>query len=195
MDTIHLIADMLGLGRLTGIEMLGEKKGIIPNKEWKRYIYNQPWYQGDTINTSIGQGFVEITPIQLLVMFSRAVTGKKINASLLNKEPEIISLGIKNEHINKLKNALVKVFLDPKGTGYRSLGGHISLAGKSGTSQIVGTQHKDKSLQHKDHSIFVGYAPYNSPKYAIATVIENGGWGSESALPISVNILSKLFQL
>ncbi len=198
-NNISKIAKELGLGDKTNIKLPFEIVGTIPNIEWKKSKYKKSWYLGDTINSSIGQGYVETTPIQLLQMVSRVATGEVFDQTIENDNNSMQSkkFKINQTHLNMLRKSMLGVFYNTQGTGYRQRidDEEFKIAGKTGTSQVVSTTHDILSDMYKDHSIFVGYAPFNSPKFAISTVIENGGWGSKTALPISRNILNDLKHL
>jgi penicillin-binding protein 2 len=190
---IHEMANLLGLSQKTNIELPFEIKGLMPNKAWKKSRFKTNWYPGDTLNTCIGQGYVEATPIQLLQMVSKIATSKNLHASIIDSEYDDIDqkLDINPADLERLRSAMLKVFYDPRGTGYNSRieDPEFQIAGKSSTSQIIGTQHNSKNALYKDNSLFTGFAPFGNPRFAIATIIENGGWGSETAVPMSKNIL------
>ncbi|MFQ3307217.1 MAG: penicillin-binding protein 2 [Candidatus Midichloriaceae bacterium] len=187
------MATSLGLGRKTNIELPFEKSGLMPNPSWKKEKYGVSWFKGDTINTTIGQGYMEFTPIQMICMLAKIVNCKDIVPSIISKnhENEFADINIKKSHLNMLKKSMFSVFYNKRGTGYqyRILDEKYQIAGKSGTSQIIGLHHKSKNLSFKDHSLFIGYAPFHKPKYAIITIVEHGGWGSKAALPISRDLL------
>jgi penicillin-binding protein 2 len=188
------MASLLGLSQKTNIELPFEAKGLIPSKEWKKEKFKSNWYLGDTINTCIGQGYVETTPIQLLQMVARIATNKNLSSSIISLEHHDANdqnLSINPADLERLRLAMLKVFYDPNGTGYyeRIEDPEFKIAGKSGTSQVVGMKHNSKNALHQDNSLFVGFAPFEKPRLAIATVIENGGWGSKTAAPMSKNIL------
>ena len=193
-NAINEMASLLGLSQKTNIELPFEAKGLIPSKEWKKEKFKSNWYLGDTINTCIGQGYVETTPIQLLQMVARIATNKNLSSSIISLEHHDANdqnLSINPADLERLRLAMLKVFYDPNGTGYyeRIEDPEFKIAGKSGTSQVVGMKHNSKNALHQDNSLFVGFAPFEKPRLAIATVIENGGWGSKTAAPMSKNIL------
>lgn len=193
-NNISQIANLLGLGQKTNIDLPYEIDGVVPNVNWKRSKYKQSWYLGDTINSSIGQGYLETTPIQLLQMVTKIATGKNFTPSVINDEnyTENNELKINQWHLDMLRKSMFRVlykyneWVDDE---------EFKMAGKTGTSQVISTKHNTENDLYKDHSLFVGYAPYDSPRFAISTVIENGGWGSKTALPISRKILYDLKDL
>ena len=193
-EKINDIATLLGLFQKTNIELPFETDNIMPDKRWKQHRYKTPWYLGDTINASIGQGYIGATPMQLLQMIARIATSSNLSPSIIhseyNKDTEN-KLGINTEDLDKLKQAMLKVFYNPSGTGYRNRieDQKYKIAGKSGTAQVIGKKHNTNNALYRDHSLFVGFAPFEKPKFAISTVIEHGGWGSKTAVPISKQIL------
>lgn len=194
-ENIFNTADILGMGKKTGFELPGEVNGTNPNKEWKLQILKRPWAYGDTANASIGQGFVLATPLQLLTMVGRVTTGKIIYPSLLKKEDasNYSALPFKEENLKLIQTALTNVFNDPHGTGFgaRIKEPEFAMAGKTGTAQVISKNIASELLKDplRSHSLFVGYAPAHSPKYACVVVAENAGWGSVTAGPIGRDVL------
>ena len=199
-DKINEVAILLGLFRKTNIELPFETDNFTPNKRWKQQRYKTPWYLGDTINASIGQGYVGATPIQLLQMIARIATNRNISPSIIHPEYNKSTkneIAISTEDLERLKLAMLKVFYNQNGTGYRNRieDRAYKIAGKSGTAQVVAKRHYTNSMLYKDHSLFVGFVPFENPKFAISTVIEHGGWGSKTAVPISKQILLDIKQM
>lgn len=193
-EKIRDMAVLLGLSQKTNIELPFEVDSLIPDKKWKQQKYQTTWYLGDTINTSIGQGYIETTPIQLLQMIARIAVNKNLHPSIIHSEynDKVESkMAINGKDLARLKLAMLKVFYDYNGTGYvnRIEDQQYRIAGKSGTTQIVGKKHNTDNILYQDHSLFVGFAPFENPRFAISTVIEHGGWGSKTAVPISKQIL------
>ena len=193
-EKITEMAVLLGLFQKTNIELPFEVSGLIPSKEWKQKRYKATWYLGDTINVSIGQGYIGTTPIQLLQMIARIATNRNLFPSIIHSEyNEGVEnkIAISTQDLSRLKLAMLKVFYNKDGTGYinRIEDQEYKIAGKSGTAQVVGKKHNTDNPLYRDHSLFVGFAPFENPKFAISTVIEHGGWGSKTALPISKQIL------
>ena len=196
---ISQMAIVLGLGQKTNINLPYELKGIIPHIHWKKRKYNKHWYLGDTINSSIGQGYVETTPIQLLQMISRIAIGVCYEQSIINHHSDnmVKNLSVNCEHLNILRNTMFKAVNNMNVVSGKSntKRNNLQIAGKTGTSQVISIKHNIVSERHKDHSLFIGYAPFDLPKFAISTVIENGGWGSKTALSISKRIFQQLKDL
>ncbi len=207
---ISRIADMarrLGLGQTYGIGISGEKSGIVPTDAWKRQRLGAGWRMGDTLNASIGQGFVLATPLQLAVMTARiANTELAVMPSLFvgNTILPFETLDINPEHLAFIQDAMYSVCEEPGGTAYRrdSLGlGGVKMAGKTGTGQVRGISlreredgvrnNRDVPWELRDHSIFVGYAPYDKPRFAVGTVVEHGGSGAGRAADITRKVLSE----
>ena len=199
-------AKEFGLGKLYQIGFENEKKGIVPSKKWKKEKYNENWYTGETLNTAIGQGYALSTPLQLAVMIARiASNGKKIEPTLFiqKKQKKFDQIQNISKHIALIKRALFKVVNEQKGTANYSLvnaqllkkNDKFFFSGKTGTSQvkkITSLEREDENFKKKeikwedrDHSLFVGYMPSESPKYAISVVIEHGGSGAAVAAPIA----------
>lgn len=201
---IAKIANLLGLGQQTKIELPSEQAGIMPDPSWKVNKLKQGWHVGDTVNSSIGQGFILTTPIQLVNMILRIIHNKPIRPSIIKDNQNTMgllseegqnsknsALPIKAKHLEMLRYNLYRVFNSPGGTGYNSRLENISLAGKTGTAQVI-SQRKTQNRANLEHGWFIGFAPYEKPKYAISVIIEHGSWGSKSALPVAKEIFTKI---
>ncbi|WP_240464880.1 penicillin-binding protein 2 [Paraferrimonas sp. SM1919] len=203
---IQNIADFMqpfGFGESTGIDIHEESSAILPDKGWKRARYNQPWYIGDTISIGIGQGYWTATPIQLAYSTSILATkGQRFRPHLLKQvigEPEtnassnLAPIKLKNEaNWNIISNAMYQTAHKYGGSAYSLFkDSPYKAAVKSGTGQVFGiaedAQYDEETVQEhlKDNALFVGWAPYNNPKIAVAVVLENAGWGSANAGPIA----------
>ena len=214
-EDIAIMAKKLGLGQLTNVELPSEKKGIVPNKQWKKKVLKENWYAGETLMTGIGQGYILSTPLQMAVMTALIANGgKKINPTLIkknilnNKSVEVVSeIGINKKHLNIIQEAMIKVVNEPAGTafGIKSNLNKYILAGKTGTSQVKQItieereredfRKKEIEWKNKDHALFVGYMPANNPKLAISVIVEHGGSGSGTAAPIAKKIFDKIHEL
>jgi penicillin-binding protein 2 len=202
---IYKIAHELGFGDVIGLDIPGEVKGLNPNKAWKAKYYKHDWVMGDTVNSSIGQGFTSVTPIQIVTMLSRVASSRKVTPKILMsnvKEEKNETLAIKQESLNTVKQALYNVFNQPGGLGYniRIPDAQYAIAGKSGTAQIVSRDTSFLSTKDnkavKSHALFAGYGPFHDPKYAVVVAVDNVGWGVQNAVPIGREILyftQKLF--
>ncbi len=196
-DAIHEYGDLLNLGRPTGIDLPGEGQGVLPSPEWKKKARNEPWYAGDTISVSIGQGLLAVTPLQMATMISAVATGGKLPQPHLGRDRprESTALPISAETFSIVKDALQEVV--EAGTGRRAALGSISVAGKTGTAQVfkksVGIDADRLPKDERDHAWFVGYAPADKPEIAFAVVVEHGGHGGTSAAPIVRRVLEVYF--
>ena len=212
-EKIAEVARILGLGQSFDIEMSAVTSGIVPDKIWKQKARSREWVVGDTVNSSIGQGYVLSSPLQLAVMIARIATGNEILPKLIKsvngvekaKMPDQINLNENN--LNLIRKALFEVTNHKRGTAYHSrvLDKKSQIIGKSGTSQVRNisaverTQgvldNKDLPWEQRDHALFVNYAPYDDPKIAVSIVVEHGGSGSTVAAPIARDItLQAIYQ-
>ncbi|MBT4878443.1 MAG: penicillin-binding protein 2 [Alphaproteobacteria bacterium] len=192
---ISEVAFNLGLGEKTSNEFYNEKKGNIPTKKWKKQNFNIPWVIGDTYNSSIGQGFIEVTNIQLAVMMARIITGKKTTPSITNNSnTEFTSLDYKSSDREYILKSLFNAVNNKKGTAYysRIRNKNFQMSGKTGTAQVVSIDHDSEveisELEKQNHGLFLGFAPFNKPKYSISIIVEHGKSGSASAAPIAKKI-------
>ena len=212
-EKIAEVARILGLGQSFDIEMSAVTSRIVPDKIWKQKARSREWVVGDTVNSSIGQGYVLSSPLQLAVMIARIATGNEILPKLIKsvngvekeKIPDQINLNENN--LNLIRKALFEVTNHKRGTAYHSrvLDKKSQIIGKSGTSQVRNisaverTQgvldNKDLPWEQRDHALFVNYAPYHDPKIAVSIVVEHGGSGSTVAAPIARDItLQAIYQ-
>lgn len=202
-DRIQSMAHQLGLGNPTGIELVGEKGGLIPGKDWKRATRQASWTLGDTVLSSIGQGAMLTTPLQLAVMMARLVgKGQAISPTLQNKtRPPFSRLPLQPHHLSVIKKAMDSAVNHPAGTiyRYRIQDKMFAMGGKSGTTQVrrISLTERQKRVRRneelpwklRDHALFAGYAPLNDPRFAVCVVIEHGGGGSRIAGPLARDLL------
>jgi len=204
---IRNMALRLGLGLPTGIDIPGEKAGIIPNHEWKLATHGVVWTPGETVVAGIGQGYVLATPLQLALMTARIANGKQaVEPSLVAREglPEFAPLDIAEPVLRIVRKGMKQVTHGPLGTArnYNLAAEFGGMAGKTGTVQVKRitkeqreagiTKNIDRPWRERDHALFVAYAPVQKPRYAISVVVEHGGSGSSMAAPIAQQILEKL---
>jgi penicillin-binding protein 2 len=204
-DLLSKESALFGLGDVTGIDLPGEKRGIMPTRAWKKDNRRQDWFNGDTINMSIGQGFMLTTPLQLAVMSARiASRGKAVIPKLLKSidgediAPEFAPDPIQydDKYWDYIHQAMVDVVHSEKGTA-RGISQGISykLAGKTGTAQVISIHEKDKYDSSKidkrkwDHALFVAFAPADNPQIALGLIVENGEHGSRTAAPIARKVI------
>ena len=207
-NKISLMMKKLGLGQYYDLEIDDRAKGVVPNKEWKLKRDGLRWSLGETLNASIGQGYILTTPLQLATMTSRlASNGLKIIPTFLigKNKKGFESLKINDEHLNYIKRAMERVVIGENGTAknYKIGNKNIEMAGKTGTVQVVRiseaeredgvVKNEDRPWEKRDHALFVGYAPSSKPKYAISVVVEHGGSGSSVAAPIARDVFKHLF--
>ena len=200
-DRIADIALKLGFGKKSDIELQGELPGLIPTKKWKKQKYNQEWQMGDTYNSSIGQGYILTNLLQLAVMCGRIATGKQISPHLIagTNNNFIQNIDINKSHLNIIRAGMENVVNKPGGTAYnnRIIGDNMKMAGKTGTAQVISKQHKEDlsahttQWHHRNHALFVSYAPIHNPKYVCAVIVEHGASGSGAAAPIARDILTE----
>ncbi len=209
-DKIAVMLKKLGLGQYFDVEIDDKSKGVVPNIEWKLKRDGLKWSLGETLNASIGQGYILSTPLQLATMVSRIANGKfSVTPTLiLNKNPDRFEpLNINQQYIDFIKNSMEKVVDGNKGTARNSQIGskEIKMAGKTGTVQVVRIseaerekgliKNEDRPWNKRDHALFVGYAPISKPKYAISVVVEHGGSGSSVAAPIARDVFKYIFKV
>jgi len=207
-DAIHEFIDQFGLGRTTGIDIEGEVGGLLPSQEWKQRRFQQKWFVGDTISVGIGQGYNLTTPLQLAFATAILANDGRIfrphvvqhildsqSGDLSTIEPEPIGeVPLKPENIKRVRDAMVDV-MKPGGTAaWAGMGAKYLFAGKTGTAQVIGLkgQKYDEDrihARHRDHALFIGYAPADDPKIALAVLVENGGHGSSTAAPIARQVI------
>jgi penicillin-binding protein 2 len=200
------MARKFGLGHVHDIGLVGERPGIIPDPEWKMKRYKQRWAGGDTINCAIGQGYVLATPLQLAVMTSRMASGKKVTPRLYvgqgEERPEFEALDVKPELLQRNRDAMSSVCNEPGGTAYskRIMEPRFAMGGKTGTSQVRkifqrGVKQETIPWEYRHHALFVGFAPVDNPKYAVAVIVEHGGGGASAAAPVARDVLQKIQEL
>lgn len=204
---IETIADMarhFGLGEYYDLALTGQRTGLVPTPEWKRKSYGQSWQGGDTINASIGQGYVLATPLQLAVMTARLANGGKqvVPRLVLPKTegnpPDFPQIEGVSPYMDIIHNAMAAATNTQRGTAYsrRITVPEYAMAGKTGTSQVrrILQRGQDQSTlpwEHRHHAWFVAYAPTYQPRYACALIVEHGGGGGEAAAPHVRDILLK----
>ena len=203
---IKEMAYRLGLGFITGVDIPGEKSGIIPHHDWKLATHGVVWTPGETVVASIGQGYVLTTPLQLAVMTARLANGTKAvvpSLQALDTPPEFAPLDLSPAALRIVRKGMFDVTHGRLGTARahnlsKGLGG---MAGKTGTVQVKRitkeqreagiTKNIERPWKERDHALFVGYAPVKNPRYAVSVVVEHGGSGSSMAAPIAKEALRR----
>ncbi|QJB68412.1 penicillin-binding protein 2 [Parasphingorhabdus halotolerans] len=199
MDAIAAMANKLGMGQEFDLEVASQFYGTVPNPDWKMKKYKQKWGAFDTVNSTIGQGYMLANPLQLAVMSARLATGYNLQPHLLldkkRKPPK--SLDFDPEHIEYVRKAMSDVVNGPGTAGRARLPvENVKMAGKTGTAQVVsldfGRGGKGVPWKYRDHGLFICFAPVDNPRYAASVVIEHGG-GSGAAYPVARDVLTFLY--
>jgi penicillin-binding protein 2 len=212
-DRIAKWARAFGLGEKSGIALDDERPGTIPDTEWKRKRFRQPWYPGETVSVAIGQGYVTVTPLQLANMMAAVANGGKLYRPYLVTKVESVdgttvreygselirTIELKAETLSRVRNALADVVTGPGGTGGAARSPLIKVAGKTGTAQVIemkGAYLKSEQLSYfnRDHAWFVAYGPVENPQIAIAVLVEHGGHGGEAAAPMAKKVFEKFVE-
>jgi penicillin-binding protein 2 len=220
-DKIAEVAKRFGLGQTVGIDLPNEKAGLIPTRAWKRATLGSGWAQGESLVNGIGQGYITATPLQLAVMTARlvnggyaiqprltrdAITGRAAADRPTQSWPHV---GVSPQIINLVLRGMRAVVNDPRGTAFKARiidkqNPHFAMGGKTGTAQVRRITEEERRVglrkpeqvpwRERDHALFVGYAPVDDPRFAVAVVIEHGGGGSSVAAPIARDILHETLQ-
>lgn len=198
-DRIAPIARTLGLGQEFDLPMPSQRYGTVPDSAWKKRKFDQIWSQSDTLNATIGQGYVLTSPLQLAVLAARIASGKRIEPSLiLGQQKRPRPLGIPQEHLQVVREGMDQV-VNGAGTavGSKLPFPDIRMAGKTGTAQvrkIAGAQRgQSGDWKYRDHGLFVFFAPVENPIYAGAVVIEHGMGGARAAAPVAKSMMTYMF--
>lgn len=211
-DKIHDMAVKLGLGVKHDVGLDNEKQGLIPSRSWKKAKYGTSWTYGDAANAGIGQGYVLVTPLQLVTMLARVVNGGYAVNPTFIKKPEseneqIKRLDVSTKNIEIVKQGMFEVVNGAGGTAARSrfnINGAM-MGGKTGTTQVRRISMKERSAgilkdeqlpwRLRNHALFMGFTPVDNPRYAVAVIVEHGSSGSGVAAPIASKILQKALEL
>ena len=207
MDRLSVTAKKFGLGQKVFKDIFeNEKKGLVPNTEWKKNALGRNWVLGETIITGIGQGFIQTTPIQLCLMTAQIANGgykiyPKIVANDDNQYADKFTpLYKKSRNIKIVQDAMFSSTNEVRGTSYRSRldDPKYRFAGKTGTSQVKKITERDRELdlktfqipyEERDHALYVAFGPYKSPRYALSIIIEHGGSGGTVAAPLALSLI------
>ena len=203
-ETIAKYATLFGLGEKTGIDLPSEQSGIVPSPEWKEKMRGERWYPGETISVSIGQGYVTVTPIQMAKIIAtisnngvarqpKLVQGiRRRHTGKVETLPSSkgISLGLQPNFVKSIQDSLASVVSD--GTARRANSRLVTIAGKTGTSQVIALQsdkEKETPKEFRDHAWFVSYAPFENPQIAVAVLAEHSGHGGSAAAPLAKQLI------
>jgi penicillin-binding protein 2 len=209
-DDMHSFLQKFGFGEKTGIDLAGEKTGLLPSREWKFEQKKQSWYPGETLITGIGQGSNQVTPLQLAratatlankgVVVTPFLVDKIISATETRPGPETHKdiIPLKQKNVDSIVAAMVDVVHDERGTAHdlRKDFNYL-MAGKTGTAQVRGIKQNAKydensiEFKYRDHALFIAFAPANDPKIAVAVIAENGGHGGSVAAPIAAKVIKQ----
>ncbi len=212
-DRMHSFLQQFGFGEKSGIDLVGERTGLLPSREWKRSRRNQAWYPGETLITGIGQGFLQVSPIQLArATATLANKGNVVTPFLVNKivredstspgpETHQGAMPLNPENVNNIVSAMVNVVHAAHGTA-KSIGKDINyqIAGKTGTAQVFNIKQDEKYNENnidfklRDHALFISFAPADDPKIAVAVIVEHGGHGGSVAAPIAGKVIKQFLE-
>ena len=214
-DRISQYATAFGLGQLTGIDLPGEKPGLVPTREWKERVKKEPWQRGETVSVAIGQGANLVTVTQLAAAFAVIANGgTRVQPRLLRRleswdgrevtpidPPQTTHVGISKEVFAVVSRALTAVVQEPRGTGGRARVPGVIVAGKTGTTQVVSfdvvkdMEDDEIPLRYRDHAVFAAYAPADDPEITVAVIVEHAGAGGGTvAAPIAQKVLARYFE-
>ena len=206
-DSLARYARAFGLGSSTGFVFGNEKEGLIPTRSWKEKAFKTPWQEGETLSSAVGQSFVLVTPLQMLVLISAIANNGKLYIPRLVKRIETVTgdtiedfphtfiskVPVSAKSILVVREALRGVVQNPCGTGKIARIKGLELAGKTGTAQVVSLQFCEKNSEVpfclRDHAWFVAFAPFRDPKISVVVLVEHGGFGSSAAGPVAREII------
>ncbi len=213
-DRLAEFAQGFGLGRPTGVARAVEAAGLVPTREWKERRFGEPWVKGETVSTAIGQGFNLVTPIQLAVAYAAIANGGSLVVPQLvlrtiDRDGNVVGeaapaargrVPVDRQHLAFVRDALTGVVQEPGGTGGRARVPGVTVAGKTGTSQVVRLDFtedlkKDEVPERfRDHAWFAAFAPAERPEIVVSVVVEHGGHGGAVAAPIAQRVLARYFE-
>ncbi len=206
-DTIAGHLKSFGLGSRTGIDVVDEKPGLVPSSDWKRRVYGERWYDGETLSISVGQGFMLATPLNVAVAYSAIANGGTVYRPQVVEEVttpagETLStfapvttgtVTIKKETLERIRGSLRGVVAEKHGTASVLRSSPAKIAGKTGTAQVARLVERVEDIEDikyrlRDHAWFAGYAPYDDPKVVVVVLVEHGGFGARAAAPIAKEV-------
>ena len=210
-DKLAEYAQAFGLGTRTGVAMTGERRGLIPTRDWKLARFGIPWQPGETISIAIGQGYNTVTPLQLANAYAAVANDgefftPRIVKRIETDDGEIIEefrpekkavLPVSRENLQLLKKALWGVVNEPGGTGAQARVPGKDVCGKTGTAQVIGMAEDDDGssypYEYRDHALFVSFAPRDNPEIVVAVVAEHSGHGGSAAAPVAKKVIEAYF--
>ena len=209
-DSISTYAFHFGLGRKTGVDLPSEATGIVPTPQWKAKVRGEPWYPGETISASIGQGYVVVTPIQMAHVIATIANGgvahrpkllrgiRRRDTGVVQEEMERAGkpLNLRPDFVRAIQHSLESVVTE--GTARRAQSKIVSIAGKTGTSQVVALRpesEEETPKEFRDHAWFVSYAPVEQPTIAVAVLVEHMGHGGSAAAPLAKELIEAFVKM
>ncbi|NOQ16152.1 MAG: penicillin-binding protein 2 [Methyloprofundus sp.] len=209
-DNLSSFLNNFGFGKRSGVDLNGENSGLLPSREWKRIHKHSIWYPGETLITGIGQGFTQVTPLQLAYATGILASNGKATAPFLVERKvyadrtakvnhaQVKDLKLKNKNLAIIRQAMVDVIHSARGTA-RLIAGKRSyqIAGKTGTAQVYSIKQDEEyneaeiAFNMRDHALFIAYAPADNPKIAVAVIAEHGSHGSSTAAPIAAAVITQ----
>jgi penicillin-binding protein 2 len=211
-DAISAMGRRFGLGHPLGLDIPGEQPGLMPTVDWKRARFGQPWQKGETLVCGIGQGYILATPLQLAVMTARLCNGGRAVRPWFDRadaipDAEVQSIGVSKAHLAICLKGMRDVIHGKHGTAKKAdlhMEG-IEMGGKTGTAQVrritkaerAAGAHKRKDIpwEERDHALFVCFAPYAAPRYAVSIIVEHGAGGATVAAPIARDIMRRTLEI
>ena len=214
-DRIDEVLAQFGFGKLTGVDIPNEKSGILPTKEWKRRVYKQNWYLGETVNMGVGQGYFTVTPMVLAQAVARlAMRGGGFRPHLVHALRDPLtgnSRAVRPEELPPIADIEPSVYArvikgmsmvtqSPSGTAYAVFkDAPYTVAGKTGTAQVTALKQDETyapkldtvAKQFRDHALFIAFAPVEDPQIVVAVVAEHAGWGATSAAPVARQMIDQ----
>ena len=201
-DAIARYARRFGLDRRTGIDLIGERDGLVPDEAWSLERRGTPWFPGETISVATGQGPILVTPLQIAVMMAAVANGGELVRPHLARDGAAAPLparepALSDRALRLVRQALWAVVNEPNGTGRGSRIDGLDVAGKTGTAQVITqatwTSNRDLAPEQRDHAWFASYAPADDPRLVVVVFIEHGGAGSEAAAPLAKALYERFF--
>ena len=209
-DHIATYSRMFGLGSKTGVDLNGEKAGLVPDSRWSLEARGAPWYPGETISVATGQGPILVSPLQIAVMIAAVANGGHLvrphlvrtgnhagrDAGATSKVTDRLPLAA--EHLALVSDALHSVVNDSGGTGNAAAISGFEIAGKTGTAQVIAQERRvdneNLAPENRDHAWFASFAPRDDPRLVVVVFVENGGAGSRAAAPLARTMYEQFFQ-
>ena len=204
---LHKYANLFRLGKLTGVGLLNEKAGSIPSSSWKKRVYNEPWYGGETPSMAIGQGYIIVTPLQVINMINiLANDGMWIPPRLFLEDEgtALQQIPLNKEYLSLIRKGMVAVVNEVGGTARKVQFEEFTVAGKTATSQVI--SHKTRETleeeleeeeklkkEFQNHAWFVAFGPAEDPEISVIALVEHGESGSGAAAPVVRKILELLY--